>query len=154
VHDDLDDRRRQPDHLVHASDDAPIELVAERVPLFITRRLLHGVERRDLPCEELDDLRVPVARRRHRLDDVSRVLRVVVAEVADEPAAAIVRREEADLAPLGLAKERRRNARRALVSALQRRSLLTARRLAVDLLSVAAVFHWDIECRRRRRMLC
>ena len=86
---------RQAHDALDAREQLVVERRAERVPRLLPLRLLGRIERGDVIGEQLDDVRVAVLGRRHRLHDVAVVARMVVAVVADELAVGVVRGEEA-----------------------------------------------------------
>ena len=95
AHDHFDDRRRQAHDLFDAREQLVVQLRDQRLPRRFALRLLRRIERRNVIVEQRDDVRVAVLRRRHRLDDVAVVARMVVAVVGDEFSVGVVRREEA-----------------------------------------------------------
>ena len=100
VHDDLDDGRRQPVHLVRRARRARRRASRRARAASASRAgCVAGVERRDVR-EERDDVRVAVLRARHRPDDAPGVVRVVVAVERDGAVVRQVAREEALAAAL------------------------------------------------------
>ena len=94
LHDHLDDRRRQAHHLDDARDEIGVQLRHEPRPRRFTSGLRGRIERRQLAREQPRDMRKAVLGRRHRLDDVAGVTRMVVAVITDEFSGGVVGREE------------------------------------------------------------
>ena len=94
--DHFDDRRRQPHDVLDARDELVVEpsrrARATRASRSGCRAGSSAPARR---ANSSTTLRIAVLRRRHRLDDVAGVARMVVAVVGDEPAVGVVRGEEA-----------------------------------------------------------
>ena len=98
AHDHFDDRRREAIHFMHARDERVIEQRSEFAPTLVALFLLRFVERAQLIAEEFDDVWIAIFRRRHRLDDVAGVDRVIVAVERDQLAMIarmLIRSEEA-----------------------------------------------------------